>query len=118
MSLRMRQVLIVAYYFPPIGGIASIRAASFAKYLPEFGWEPTVLAPADTPHPPDPSLDVGGQVTVTRTRSLEVSRLGRRPASGRDNGETAAPHQPVARSVPSSRLRRVMKQVVFPAPQI
>ena len=113
----MRQVLIVAYYFPPIGGIGSIRAASFAKFLPEFGWEATVLAPADTPHPPDRSLDVG-QVPVVRTRSLEFSRLGRRPAAGGGAADMAAPHQPVARSVPSRWLRRVAKQVIFPDTQI
>ena len=113
----MRQVLIVAYYFPPIGGIGSIRAASFAKFLPEFGWEATVLAPADTPHPADRSLDVG-QVPVVRTRSLEFSRLGRRPAAGGGAADVAAPHQPVARSVPSRWLRRVAKQVIFPDTQI
>jgi glycosyltransferase involved in cell wall biosynthesis len=111
----VRQVLIVAYFFPPIGGIGSIRAASFAKHLPEFGWEATVLAPAGTPHAADPSLDVG-QVSVVRTRSLEVSRLGRRPAAG--VGDVATPHQPAARSAPSRWLRRAVKQVIFPDAQI
>jgi glycosyltransferase involved in cell wall biosynthesis len=112
----VRRVLIVAYFFPPIGGIGSIRAASFAKYLPEFGWEATVLAPADTPHAADPSLDVG-EIPVLRTRSLELSRLGRRPGGG-NGGDVAAAHQPVARSAPSRLLRRAVKQVVFPDPQI
>ena len=113
----MRRVLIVAYYFPPIGGIGSIRAASFARYLPEFGWEATVLAPADTPHTTDPSLDVG-QVSVVRTRSLELSRLARRPAARGDSADGAAPQQPLARSAPSHSLRRVLKQVIFPDLQI
>jgi glycosyltransferase involved in cell wall biosynthesis len=112
----VRQVLIVAYYFPPIGGIGSIRAASFAKLLPKFGWEATVLAPADTPHPADRSLNVG-PVRVVRTRSLEFSRLGRRPAGGAA-ASVAARHQPAARSVPPSWLRRVAKQVIFPDMQI
>ena len=109
---------MVAYYFPPIGGIGSIRAASFARFLPEFGWQATVLAPADTPHAPDRSLDVG-QAPVVRTRSFELSRLGRRPAAD-DGGDTevAAPHQPVARPLPSRWLRRMGKQVVFPDAQI
>jgi glycosyltransferase involved in cell wall biosynthesis len=111
------RVLIVAYYFPPIGGIGSIRAASFAKFLPEFGWEPTVLAPADTPHPADRSLDVG-HIPVVRTRSLELSRLGRRPAAGRRAADMAASHQPAGRSVPPRWLRRVAKQVIFPDMQI
>lgn len=113
----MRQVLIVAYYFPPIGGIGSIRAASFAKHLPEFGWRATVLAPADTPHPLDPSLDVDG-VRVVRTRSFELSRVGRRPPEGGRDAGTTARHQPVVRSAPSRQLRRLVKQAVFPDPQI
>jgi len=113
----VRRVLIVAYYFPPIGGIGSIRAASFAKFLPEFGWEATVLAPADTPHPADRSLDVG-EVPVVRTRSLEVSRLGRRPTVNGGAVDMAAPPQPIARSVPSRWLRRVAKQAIFPDTQI
>jgi hypothetical protein len=113
----VRQVLIVAYFFPPIGGIGSIRAASFAKYLPEFGWEATVLAPAATPHAPDPSLDVS-QVGVVRTRSLELSRLLQRPAGRRVDGDTTAPNEPVSRSVASRRLRRAVKLAIFPDPQI
>ena len=69
----MRQVLIVAYYFPPIGGIGSIRAASFAKFLREFGWEATVLAPADTPHPADRSVMAAKYQSCVRVRWSSVA---------------------------------------------
>lgn len=39
----MKRVLFICYYFPPFGGGGTFRAAKFAKYLPDFGWEPTVL---------------------------------------------------------------------------
>ena len=82
----MRHVLIVSYYFPPIGGIGSIRMARFAECLPEFGWEPTIIAPADTPHAPDPYLSFPRE-KVVRSRSIELSQLGRggrsAPSSGR-----------------------------------
>ena len=39
----MKKVLILSYYFPPLGMGGTQRAAKFAKYLPEFGWEPTVV---------------------------------------------------------------------------
>lgn len=114
----MRRVLIVAYFFPPIGGIGSIRAASFAKHLPEFGWEATVLAPADTPHAADPSLDVG-EIAVVRARSREISRLGRvprpRPSSAPDD---AAPQRPDGAPSPARRFRRALLPLVFPDPQI
>jgi glycosyltransferase involved in cell wall biosynthesis len=41
----MYKVLFIAYDFPPcpsIGG--SLRSEKFVKYLPEFGWEPTILS--------------------------------------------------------------------------
>ena len=72
----MPRVLIVAYYFAPIGGIGSIRLTRFASTLPELGWETTVLAPAETPHEHDPQLAFPEE-RVIRSRSIEVSRIGR-----------------------------------------
>lgn len=40
----MKKVLIVAYHFPPSNAVGALRPAKFAEYLPEFGWEPIVLA--------------------------------------------------------------------------
>jgi glycosyltransferase involved in cell wall biosynthesis len=71
----MRHVLIVSYYFPPIGGIGSIRMARFAECLPEFGWEPAIIAPSDTPHALDPYLSFPHE-KVVRSRSIELARLG------------------------------------------
>ncbi len=39
----MKKVLIIAYYFPPLGGGGVQRPLKFCKYLPEFGWKPIVL---------------------------------------------------------------------------
>ncbi len=38
-----RRVLVIAYYFPPMGLSGVQRTLKFVKYLPEFGWKPTVL---------------------------------------------------------------------------
>ncbi len=40
---KNKKILIVAYHFPPSSAVGGIRSAKFAKYLPEFGWEPIVL---------------------------------------------------------------------------
>ncbi|UYV13514.1 MAG: glycosyltransferase [Phycisphaera sp.] len=40
------RVAIVAYYFPPIGGAGTQRAAKLCRYLHEFGWTPTVVCGA------------------------------------------------------------------------
>jgi glycosyltransferase involved in cell wall biosynthesis len=39
----MGKVLVVAYYFPPVGGVGILRTLKYATYLPEKGWEPIVL---------------------------------------------------------------------------
>ncbi len=38
-----RDAVFVAYNFPPHGGGGVQRSLKFVKYLPEFGWRPTVL---------------------------------------------------------------------------
>lgn len=41
----MKKVLIITYYWPPSGGGGVQRWLKFAKYLPEFGWEPVIYTP-------------------------------------------------------------------------
>lgn len=38
-----RRVLILAYHYPPEPTSGAQRMAFLARYLPEFGWEPTVI---------------------------------------------------------------------------
>src|SRR5262249_61665328 len=45
---RMKRVLLLAYMFPPIVDGGAFRPASFARYLPEFGYEPIVLTRPDS----------------------------------------------------------------------
>lgn len=40
----MVEVLFIAYFFPPVGGAGVQRALSFARYLPQEGVLPTVIA--------------------------------------------------------------------------
>ncbi len=87
-----RTVLIVAYYFPPLGLSGVQRTAKFAKYLSRYGWKPTVL-----------TVDPGGYyafdesllkeveeagVTVVRSGSLDVNRLFRKKGVVRLPSET------------------------------
>jgi len=47
-ALLVKRVLMVAYHFPPMNVSSGIqRTLRFAQYLPELGWEPTIL----TAHP-------------------------------------------------------------------
>lgn len=52
----MKKVLIVSYFFPPVGGGSVMRVTKFCKYLPEFGWSPTVLTAAQHSVVSDPTL--------------------------------------------------------------
>ncbi|HWO56790.1 MAG TPA: glycosyltransferase [bacterium] len=53
----MPRLLLIAYYFPPWGMGGVQRVAKFARYLPEFGWDVTVIAPEATGYiRQDPSL--------------------------------------------------------------
>lgn len=74
----LRSVLLVAYYFPPFRASGVYRPLKFAKYLPEFGWKPTILTVSNQP---EGSTDDGllGQLpdcaTIYRAWSLEPKRL-------------------------------------------
>jgi len=39
----MKKVLIISYYYPPMPAVGGLRAQGLVKYLPEFGWQPTVV---------------------------------------------------------------------------
>lgn len=41
----MKRVLIITYYWPPSGGSGVQRWLKFAKYLPQYGWEPVIYTP-------------------------------------------------------------------------
>ena len=41
---KAKRVLIIAYSFPPCGLVGALRPFKFAKYLPDYGWEPVILA--------------------------------------------------------------------------
>ncbi len=69
----MRRALMISYIFPPMGGVGVQRSLKFAKYLPEFGWAPTVL----TCQPPRGGLrdeellkEIPADTSITRTAAL------------------------------------------------
>lgn len=42
----MKKVLFIDYFFPPMA--ADWRGVAFAKFLPQFGWQPVVVSAADS----------------------------------------------------------------------
>lgn len=74
----MKKVLIIAYYWPPAGGAGVQRVLKYAKYLPQFGWEPIILT-VNSPDSPieDLSLlnDVSPNTKIYKTNALEPFNL-------------------------------------------
>ena len=75
----MRKVLIIAYYFPPLGFSGVQRTLKFVKYLPSFGWSPTVLTVTPTGYF---AMDMSllkeierTEIKVLRTSSVDPTRL-------------------------------------------
>lgn len=70
----MKKVLIITYYWPPAGGAGVQRALKFAKYLPEFDWQPIILT-VENPDCPvyDETLkkDIPENCKVYKTNALE-----------------------------------------------
>ena len=70
-DLPRRRVLVIAYYFPPMGLSGVQRTLKFVKYLPLYGWSPTVLTVAPQGYyAQDDSLLrelEGKDVTISRT---------------------------------------------------
>src|SRR4030042_1927211 len=78
----MGLALFLTYFFPPLGGSGVQRSLKFAKYLPEFGWEPTVITAKPNPRNSieqglDVSLldDIGPKIRVIRCNPIELSHL-------------------------------------------
>jgi glycosyltransferase involved in cell wall biosynthesis len=103
------RVLVVAYAFPPIGGVGIQRTLKFVTYLPRTGWTPVVLTARDPGYyvrDPEANRQVPPDLAVERAFSPEPVKLrrplarmaravlrrggsrGRRPSAG---GSSAAP---------------------------
>jgi glycosyltransferase involved in cell wall biosynthesis len=74
----LKNVLLLAFYFPPRNHIASYRSGCFAKFLPENGWLPTVICedwPADR-------ADYDPHFVGVIPPEVEIHRVPRPPLSG------------------------------------
>jgi glycosyltransferase involved in cell wall biosynthesis len=71
----MRSVLLLAYHYPPLGGVAVMRVLRFSRYLSEHGWKPIVVCVQGGPRhePRDPQLveEIPSDVLVERVPCFE-----------------------------------------------
>lgn len=88
----MKKVLIITYYWPPSAGSGVQRWVKFAKYLPQFGWEPVIF----TPENPDFGVkdhtllnDISSDMEIIKFPIWEPYQLQRRLLGKDENFEPA-----------------------------
>ncbi|SKB66299.1 hypothetical protein SAMN05660477_00581 [Soonwooa buanensis] len=80
-----KKVLIISYYWPPAGGPGVQRWLKFAKYLPDFGWEPIIYTPENPSYPiVDETLlkEVPENIKIVRTKIWEPYQLAEKFSKG------------------------------------
>lgn len=76
--MESKKIVIITYYWPPAGGPGVQRWLKFAKYLPEFGWQPIIFTPENPSYPLlDKSLmkDVPENLEIIKTKIWEPYQL-------------------------------------------
>lgn len=76
----MKQVLMISYHFPPNRAPGALRVGKFAKYLPRFGWHPSVITPANfyTAAGADETPETPPEVDVIRTPNWDWGTMWKR----------------------------------------
>jgi glycosyltransferase involved in cell wall biosynthesis len=95
-----RRVLVIAYYFPPMGLSGVQRTAKFVKYLPSFGWHPTVLTV-------EPTGYLARDESLLAELDQPAVAIDRTPAAG--PGRLFATREIV--KLPSERTRKFLSRV-------
>ncbi len=75
--MRRKRALVVAYYFPPVGGGGVSRSLKLVRALAAGGWHPLVLTVDQAAWPQDPGLlaDVPDEATVLRLPNPDWGRV-------------------------------------------
>ncbi len=84
--MKQKRILIITYYWPPAGGPGVQRWLKFTKYLPDFGWKPTLFIPQNPSYPIiDETLvkDVSEDLEIIKTKIWEPYQLAEK--FGKDN---------------------------------
>ncbi|MCK4403485.1 MAG: glycosyltransferase [candidate division Zixibacteria bacterium] len=77
-KMKEKKVLIIAYYFPPLGVAGVQRVNKFVKYLPLFGWKPYILTLKEVKYlAKDLALlnDIPEEAEIIRTGSFDPLRV-------------------------------------------
>src|SRR5262245_58602691 len=113
------RVFVICYSYPPVGGAGVQRVVKFVKYLPSFGWLPTVLTVANPSVPLlDNSLtaDVPSATPVHRAKTWEPGNALKTVVSAGSEG--AAGKGGRAGRLLKRLARQAINLILQPDPQI
>jgi glycosyltransferase involved in cell wall biosynthesis len=105
----MKKILIITYYWPPSGGAGVQRWLKFAKYLPEYGFQPVILT-VDPDYASYPQLDeslqdeIDSDCLVFKTKSFELYKL-----YELISGKKGIPYGGFAKETKETRLQKFSK---------
>jgi glycosyltransferase involved in cell wall biosynthesis len=73
----MKNILMISYFAPPYNIPSAVRIGKFAKYLPEFGWNPIILTVKELGYYQEDWQQYQGinKSQIHRTESLDPLRL-------------------------------------------
>ncbi|MBI3871615.1 MAG: glycosyltransferase [candidate division Zixibacteria bacterium] len=114
MTSDRRSILMIAYYFPPWGMGGVQRPLKLAKYLPEFGWDVTVIAPRPQAYyQSDATLldELPPSVHVERVSAFDPARWHAARRNKSVNGNVSGPG-------PASLIRRAREWLRWPDDKI
>ena len=115
-----RRLLLIAYQFPPVGGAGVQRVTKFVKYLPQFGWQVTVLTVKNPSVPVlDESLlrDIPAETVVARAKTWEPGYAVKSLVAAA-NDQAVPSLRSVIKSSVKSVARRIANWALQPDPQV
>lgn len=98
----MFKVLVIAYYFPPMGLSGVQRTLKFVKYMKKYGWEPIVLTTAQTGYfAHDNSL-----LKEAENSGIKIVRVGGKDINSRLSGKGTV-------KMPAEVIRKILSRLSY-----
>ena len=123
-SMSQLNVLLITYAFPPAGGVGTLRAASLARYFPEFDIRFDVLTtrnPSSVGNDDSHLRDIPASVTIHRSMTLDlpfgVKKWLKRMLHRKGEQTKPTVAAPAAPSKPNF-LKRTLQDLLLPDPQV
>jgi glycosyltransferase involved in cell wall biosynthesis len=106
-SEMLRKVLVIAYYFPPMGLSGVQRILKFVKYLPDFDWQPIVLTTGNTKYY---AFDETLLADTNNSDLIKIYRTDKDPFANRKSSQNTTRKYP---NPIKQKLQHLVSQLMF-----